>query len=223
MDVNFCLKLIRYCANKSQGGNITSEEFNTVLMPAAQIGYLDYLLGEYQKYQIKRPISLVEIGNNQRISTSLSPLIYGAILPVFPYGLAIPPNDFEYTNAMWSLYGHYKITWVNQDRLDSYEHSTIDPVVSNPIYLIDHEGLHFIPENIGFARMSYIRTPPSIVWGYDLDSNGREVYNPLKSQQPIWADSDMMQILVRALRQVGVNLQANVVSQYAEEIKNGGQ
>lgn len=223
MDVNVVYSIVKYAANKNQGSYISHEQFNTVLMPVAQRGYLDYLLGEYQKYQIKRPIAVVEIGNNQRVSTSLSPLIYGAVLPVFPYGLAIPPNDWEYVNAMWSLYGHYNIRWVNQDRLDSWYHSTIDPVNTNPIYLIDNEGFHFYPENIGFARMSYVRTPPAIVWGYDLDSNNRPVYNPLKSQQPIWADSDIIEIIVRALRLVGVNLQAGAVSQYAEEVKNTGQ
>ena len=225
MDVNTVWKIIQYAANKNQnGGNITPEQFNTVLMPTAQRQYLDLLLGEYQKYQIKRPISAqVEIGNNQRVSTSLSPLIYGAILSVFPYGLAIPPSDFEYVNAMWGLYGHYNIRWVNQDRLDSYYHSEIDPITENPIYLISQEGFQFYPENIAFARLSYVRTPPSIVWGYDEDSNGRPVYNPMKSQQPVWGDSDIYQIIVRALSLVGINLQLNTLVGYANDIKNNGQ
>ena len=223
MDTNTCYKILQFAANKNQNGNITPEQFNTVLMPVSQRNYTDYLLGEYQKYQIKRPISVVEIGENQRISTSLSPLIYGAILPVFPYGLAVPPNDFEYANAMWGLYGHYNIRWVNQDRLDSYIHSEIDPVVTNPIYLINHEGFQFYPEDIGMAKLSYVRTPPAIVWGYDEDSNGRPVYNPLKSQQPVWHDTDIYEILVRALGLIGINLQTNVLVGYANDIKNNGQ
>ena len=60
-------------------------------------------------------------------------------------------------DAMWTLYGLYKIRFVQQDRLDDYYHSTIDPVVTNPIYLINHEGFQFYPENIGAAKMSYVR------------------------------------------------------------------
>lgn len=102
MDVNTTYKIILYAASKNlQGGYISPEDFNTVLMPVAQKSYLDYLLGEYQKYQPKRPISVVEFGQNERIRTSIAPLIYGAILNPFPYnGISPFPSDFEYTDNM---------------------------------------------------------------------------------------------------------------------------
>jgi len=34
---------------------------------------------------------------------------------------------------------------------------------------------------------------------------------------------DMLEIIARALRMVGVNLQAQEVSQFAEQVKQGGQ
>lgn len=225
MNANQVYQLILYsCAKNKQDGYISPDDFNTVLMPTAQKSYLDYLLGEYQKYQIKRPISIVEIGQNERVTNSLAPLIYGAILNPFPYnGISPFPNDFEYPNAMWGVYGYYNIRFTNQDRLDTTIHSTIDPVVSNPVYLIQHEGFHFFPEDIGMTKLSYIRTPPSIVWGYVLDSNGIEVWNPATSQDPVWNDTDMLNIVVRALQLVGINLQLGVLIQYSQEIKNGGQ
>lgn len=218
-------KIILYAAAKNkQNGYVSPEDFNTVLMPVAQKSYLDYLLGEYQKYQPMRPISVVEFGQNERIRTSLAPLIYGAILNPFPYnGISPFPSDFEYTDNMWGLYGFYNIRFVQQNRLDSYAHSTIDPVVSNPVYLIQHEGFHFFPEDIGAAKLSYVRTPPSIVWAYTLDSNSRPVYDPFNSQQPVWGDTDIYQIIVRALALVGVNLQLGVLMQYSQDIKNNGQ
>lgn len=222
MDANTPYRIIEYAANKNQQGDITPDEYNLIINQA-QRGYLDYLLGEYQKYQIKRPISVVEFGQNQRIRQSISPLIYGAVLSPFVYnGVAPFPSDYEYNDAMWTLYGLYKIRFVQQDRLDDYYHSTIDPVVTNPIYLINHEGFQFYPENIGAAKMSYVRTPPTIKWAY-TNINGRPVYDPVNSIAPVWAETDMMQIIVRALQLVGINLQLGVVSQYANEIKNGGQ
>ena len=71
--------------------------------------------------------------------------------------------------------------------------------------------------------MSYVRTPPAIVWGYVLDSNGVPVYNPATSQDPVWSDTDMLQIIVRGLAAVGVNLQLGTLIQYTQEIKNTGQ
>ena len=127
---------------------------------------------------------------------------------------------------MWGVYGLYNIRFVQQDRLDSFVHSSIDPVVQNPVYLIRHEGFQFFPERPygeNQAKMSYVRNPPSIVWGETRDSNNRPVWNPATSQNPIWSDSDMMQIIVRALQLVGINLQFGMVVQYANEIKTQGQ
>lgn len=225
MDVNQVYKIIQYATAKNQSqGYISPDDFNGVLMPVAQRGYLDYLLGEYQKYQPQRPIAIVEFGQNERVRESLAPLIYGAnLFPNTTTGIASFPNDYEYSDNMWGLYGFYNIRFVQQDRLDSYIHSNIDPVSENPVYLIQHEGFHFFPENFGSARLSYIRTPPAIVWGYVLNSNGIPVYDPFTSQQPVWGDSDIYQIIVRALALVGVNLQIGVVMQYANDIKNSGQ
>jgi len=91
------------------------------------------------------------------------------------------------------------------------------------VYLIQHEGFHFFPENIGSARLSYVRKPPYIVWGYTLDGNNRPVYNAALSQDPIWGESDIMQVILRAMQIVGVNLQFNMVVQYANEVKQNGQ
>ena len=228
MDVNVAYKTVLYaCAKNKSQGYVSPEDFNTVLMPLAQNSYLDYLLGEYQKYLPQRPIAVVEFGQNERVRDSISPLIYNTILPInSTTGIASRPSDYEYVDNMWGVYGLYNIRFVQQDRLDSFVHSSIDPVVQNPVYLIRHEGFQFFPERPygeNQAKMSYVRTPPAIVWGYVLDSNNRPVYNPATSQQPIWSDSDMMNVLVRALAIVGVNLNLSVLIGYANEIKQNGQ
>lgn len=217
-------KIILYAAAKNkQQGYISPADFNGVLMPVAQKSYLDYLRGEYQKYQPGRPIPVVAFSQNEMVRQSFAPLIYGAVLnPNSTTGIASFPYDFEFVDAMWGVYGFYNIRFVQQDRLDSYIHSEIDPVASNPIYLIRHEGFQYYPENIGQTRLSYVRKPPSIIWAYTLDSNNRPVYDAANSTQPVWGESDMMNIIVRALQLVGVNLQLGVVIQYSQEIKNLG-
>lgn len=226
MDVNVAYKIILYAVAKNNGqGYVTPEEFNTVLMPAAQRSYLDYLLGEYQRYAPQRPIAVVEFSGNERIRDSIAPLIYGTVLtPNAVTGIAPFPSDYEYMDAMNSLYNFYRIRFTQQDRLFATYRSKIDPpTTTNAIYLIKHEGFQFYPENIGSARLSYVRTPPAIVWGYVEDSNGIPQYDPSRSQQPVWSDTDMMEIIVRALQLVGVNLQLRNVVEYSEAIKQGGQ
>lgn len=223
MTVDQVYYIMKYAVSKNQQGYLSPDDFYHVIN-TAQNQYLDYLLGEYQKQQVGRPIPVVAFGQNQKLRTSVAPLIYNIVLnPNSSTGIAPFPSDFELVDAMWSVYGVYNIRFAQQDSLNSYYRSSIDPISENPIYLIQHEGFHFYPENIGQTRMSYVRTPPSIVWGYVNDSNGQPVYNPATSQQPIWSEMDMMEIIVRALQLVGVNLQMANVMQYANDIKNNGQ
>lgn len=223
MDANIPYEIIKYAAAKNQQGYISPDNYYLIINQA-QRQYLDYLLGEYQRYQVGRPIAVVEFGQNEKVRQSLAPLIYGTVLSPNPTtGIAPFPPDFELVDAMWSMYGFYNIKFVQQDRQSSYYRSSIDPVAQNPIYLINHEGFQFFPENIGSTKMSYVRNPPSIVWAYNLDGNGLPVYDPINSVGPIWNDFDMMNIITRALQLVGINLQLGAVLQYSKEIKEGGQ
>lgn len=226
MDANVPYLIIQYAAAKNQQGYISPAQYDLIINQG-QRGFCNYLLGEYQQYQLRRPIAVVEFGQNERIRDSISPLIYSAILPInSTTGIAARPSDYEYPDNMWSIYGNYNIKFIQQDRLDSYNRSTIDPIGENPVYLIQHEGFHFFPERPygeNQAKLSYVRIPPSIHWGYTLDSNSRPVYNAATSQAPVWSDTDMMDVIARALQFVGINLQSAVISQYAQEIKKGGQ
>ncbi len=223
-DVNQVFLLWKLCLSKNnQQGYGTRENFQQSINQA-QRSYLDYLLGEYQKYQVQRPIAVVEIGMNARIRQSLAPLIYGAILnPNAGTGIADFPSDYEYPDAMWGIYGYYNIKFIQQDRLDNYLHSSIDPIAENPVYLIQHEGFHFFPQDIGMTRLSYVRNPPSIVWGFVFDQLGREQWNPATSQNPIWSETDIMEVIARAVQIMGVSMQVGSVIQYSQELKNAGQ
>jgi hypothetical protein len=101
--------------------------------------------------------------------------------------------------------------------------SQIDPITSNPVFMIEDIGLRFFPNNIGAARMSYIRKPQRIYWGFTLDGNGRKVYSPANSEQPKWADVDLLEIIARILKLAGVNLKDGDVVQYANSIIQQGQ
>ncbi|HRP30453.1 MAG TPA: hypothetical protein PKV73_01110 [Agriterribacter sp.] len=211
------------CAKNLQQGYLSPQDFYFSINQA-QRSYLDYLKGEYQKYRDKRPIAAVEFGNSMQVRTSLAPLVYSTFLPInSSTGIANFPSDFEEVDSMFSAYGIYDIRFVQQPRLSNFRHSSIDPVTENPIYIIKHEGFQYFPGDIGQAYMSYYRTPPSIVWGWVEDSNGVPVYNPATSQDPVWSETDILQIIARALAILGVSMQAAAVAQYANDITKNGQ
>jgi hypothetical protein len=223
MTVDEVYQLISYCVNKYQGSQPSPDEFNDVLMPNAQNGYAQFLIGEYQSYQTQRPQARISFGQNQNVRESLTPIIYGYILNADANGIAPYPGDYQKTDAMTTIYGFNRIRFISQDRLFFAMNDVNSPVATNPVYLVKDIGFQFYPTTITQARLSYIRNPPPIYWGYTLDVNDLPVWNPATSIDPIWADTDIMEICVRALRLIGVNLQSNVISQYANEIKATGQ
>jgi hypothetical protein len=224
LDVDEIYSIIKFAINKSQSGYVSPEEFNRVIN-VAQKSWCTYLLGTLQQYTPGRPVALVELGQNSVVRQRLTPVIYGYNLSVDANGYSGYPGDYLQTDAMWSIYGFSRIRFVQQDSLHSYYNSTIDPIATNPIYLIKDIGFQFYPTTIANAKLSYVRNPPNMVWGYidDPDRPGEVIYSEIHSTQPVWDYASMLEIIVRALAIIGVNLQLPVVSQYAEQIKKTGQ
>lgn len=219
-------KIVLYATakNKSQG-YVSPSDFNLIINQGAK-SYSSFLLGSLQTYMPGRPISKVELGQNSVVRTRLAPTIYGYNLRVDSTGFSPYPGDYLQTDAMWGIYGHKRIRNVQQNSLDAYYNSVIDPIATNPIYLIEDAGFRFYPATpftYTQTRLSYVRNPPDMIWGYVDDANGRPVYSAARSTQPIWDDASMLEIIVRALALVGVNLQLNTVIGYAQEIKDKGQ
>jgi hypothetical protein len=221
VDEVYRIVLYATAKNKSQG-YVSPDDFNLIINQG-QRSYSSYLLGSFQSYTPGRPISKVELGQNSVVRQRLSPTIYGYNLHIDGTGFAPYPGDFLQVDAMWSIYGFNRIRYAPQEKFYSIYGSKIDPIATNPIYLIEDINFRFYPQSLGNARLSYVRNPPDMVWGYVDDSNGLPLYSAARSTQPVWDDASMLEIIVRALALIGVNLQLGVVTQYAEIIKTQGQ
>ena len=224
MTANTCYQIIQYAINKNQDGYLTPDEFRLIINQA-QNSFMDYLLGEFQQYQYGRPQARVSFGQNETVRQKLTPFIDSPVtLNINAQGLAPYPSNYAAPDAMYqnSIYMD-RVRFVSQDRLFSFLNDPIDPVLTNPIYLIESIYLRFYPQNLGTAKFSYVKNPNEIVWGFTDSIYGQPVYDATTSTDPQWYEQDMLDIIVRALRIVGVNLQAETVAQYANEIKQGGQ
>lgn len=223
MTVDQVYSLMKYiCAKNLQQGYLAPEDFNLVI-EQAQVSFMDYLLGEFQEYQVGRPVARVDYSMNEKARQRLTPFIGTPVpLTIDGTGLAAYPADYQQLDAMYDS-NMNRIRYVQQHKLYSYLNSQIDPVATNPIYLIQSNGFQFYPITLGTAKLSYVKSPPSIIWGYLPDANGLPVYNPATSTDPAWYDLDMMEIISRALKFVGVSMEAPGVLQLANEIEKTGQ
>lgn len=222
MDVNEIYLLMQFILNKNQQGYFPPSKFRLVINQG-QRSYVAWLLGLFQQYTPGRPVARVELGNNRTVRQRLAPVIYGYNLNINSNGNSYYPGDFLQIDAMWSIYGFNRIKYVEQNRLDAFYNSTINPIATNPIYLIEDTGFQFYPQTSGQAKLSYVRDAPEIIWGYTEDGNGRPVYDASLSQQPVWDTIAIFDIIGRALTQVGISLQIPQVIAYSQEIKTQGQ
>ena len=231
MNVNDMYRICQFAINKAQNGYLTPSEFNLIINQA-QVSYQDYLLGEFQQYQYGRAQARINYSENENIRQRLSPLITETTLTINgTSGEASYPNDYVQADAIITT-AFKRVRFVQQDSLYSYYNSEIDPVATNPIYLIEPTGFQFYPKTLGTALLTYVKEVPTIVWAYTTVS-GRPVYAPTQTGvgvtpitgtiQPIWADVDLLEIIARALKLVGVNLQAGQVEQYANQVTQQGQ
>jgi len=215
--------LMQFCCNKAQQGYLPPDKFNLVINVGMR-SWISYILGDFQQYRPGRPIANIELGNNEVVRQRIAPTIYGYILNVNPItGISPYPGDYIQTDTMYSIYGHKRIRYAENTRLDSMYNSKIDPIATNPIYLLEDTNFQFYPETIWQAKLRYVKDPPDIHWGYTLDGNGRPIYDPSTSVDPIFDNTVMLEIIVRSLKIVGTNLQLEAVMQYANDVKNLGQ
>ena len=223
MTADLCFRIIRFAIKKNMNGDITPQEFNDIIN-TAQRSYQNFLIGQLQQYQYGKPQARVQYSQNEISRQKISPLIYsGYALTIDSNGNSNYPSDYCITDSMLTTSGNSRIRFCKQEQLYSTVNSVIDPVASNPIFLIQKDNFQFYPTTQASAKLNYIRNCPDIVWGYTIDGNGREVYNQASSTNPIWSDVDILEVIVRALAIIGCNLQLGVVSQYANDIKKGGE
>lgn len=209
-------------AKNLQQGYVAPDDVNIALQQA-QLSFTDYLLGEFQTYASGRPIPRVQFGMNESVRQRLTPLIgLPVTLTIDGTGFATYPSDYQQMDAMTTI-DQNRIRFVPQHKKYSYVNSQIDPVATNPIYLIVDNGFQFYPITLGQAVLSYVKTPPAIVWGYIPDANGLPVYNPATSTDPVWYDIDCYEIISRALKIFGVNMDVPMLVQYGDQIQKQGQ
>ena len=220
MNVNDMYRICQFAVNKAQNGYLTPSEFNLTINQA-QVSYQDYLLGEFQQYQYGRPQARINYSQNENIRQRLSPLITSATLTINGSGESAYPADYVQADTIITT-AFNRVRFVQQDALYSYYNSQIDPIATNPIYLLEPTGFQFYPVTLGSAILTYVKDAPEIVWAYTT-VNGRPVYSSGTSVQPVWDNVDLLEIIARALKLIGLNLQDGQVQQYANQVTQTGQ
>lgn len=197
---NFVLRLMK----KNQAGGLKSRDFD-INWNDAQGSYQDDLLGRWQMRNSGKTGLNTGLIEDETVLQKLAPF-------TTPYALTITagksnkPDDFVYRLAI-RINGEdvYKI---NHNQIATVNDSVIDPpsVTNDRYYFVEYLGYYyFLPNTVTAASLDYIATPVDVKWGYDYDSNNRQVYRSGLSVQPQWDSNSCREITKRMLTNLGVS------------------
>lgn len=215
----FALKLMK----KNQAGGLGSIEF-AYHWNDAQATYQDDMLGRFQARNNGKTGMNTGLIEDETVLQKLSPFTKPYSLTV-TNGNADKPSDFVYRLAM-RVNGSdvYKI---NHNQISNVNSSVIDPpsVSENKYYFVEYQNYYYFLPRIGFsaAELDYIQTPPNIVWGFTYDGEGRQVYNPGTSIQPLWDNNSCREITKRMFKNIGVSFHDKDFLSFGESVIEKGE
>jgi hypothetical protein len=231
--------IILFYLDKDQNGFITHEEIDAVLDKAQLALFNDYL------YNPKLPIQNQpnRYGQNQRANDSLSPfkVTYTFTTLNTPSGVLTLPADFMQLNTLYStVYDnalarnvYYPIQVLNEEELiDRLESQVIPISYADPVCIMNAANqIQLFPEQPASGKVYYWRKPATPRFGYTMvgrvithdPTPYNAISNPDGSIDPEWRDSDVNNIISKALSYYGLNLSSGDVQQFAELKNQQGQ
>lgn len=214
MNIQECLDFLNFWINKSLGAYYPPDDLIEII-DRGQIAL-------YNDYQPKASTS-------QRIKDALSP--FKEVFQITPANSVdglVTIDDENYLNLL-DISIRYAISAVprtvqvpimlyNEDERAERLNSQIDPVtVTSPIgEQVGVGSFQLYPESQYFGKATYYRRPVKPVYGYSVISGRVIVYDPNTSTQLEWNETQINEVLLKALESVGINLNSGDITQWAQ-------
>lgn len=213
MDLQSAFDFLNFWIGKELGNFYTIPELELILDRGS--------LSLYEDLQPKYATS-------QRIKDALAPFkaTYSFIPTQTVSGYIVIPSDSNYLNLLdvqiqYQISNrtiYFGVSMVNEDVRVSRLNSQIDPVtITSPVgEMIAPRYIRLYPTAGYTGQVSYLRRPIKPVFGYTVISGRVIVYNPATSTQLEWGENFYNAVLIKSLSSIGINLDDQQVSQYAE-------
>jgi hypothetical protein len=221
MNINEVYKLISYLVDKYQGTYLSPDDFNMVIN-MAQNQYLSFLTDDTgnPNRNSKNPVGM---STSAIVADTLSSFLTESTIAVASQ-LATKPADLYKTVAIRTTDDDYSVRFVASDRVASYVGNAIDaPTTTEPIYYELGPNYKIYPSALASIKVTYIKTPQSLKWAY----TGALVYDaansvPANNAALEWGDTDVYEIIYRAVGVIGINLKDGDLMRAAQLVKNDG-
>ncbi len=205
----------RFLTNKNQAGGISSTDLFNAWNGEQAMLHQD-VVGRWQKQSNTKTGIMSGLIEDEVTISMLAPFIVPATIAVAG-GLGFKPLDYIYGVAL--RINGAKIFSVTHDTIYAVNDDVIDPpsIPDNRFYYTEYlTYFSFLPSAVTTFDLDYVAETNDIVWGFTLDGNNRQVYNPATSVQPKWNKNTVIEITRRTLKSFGLHFDSR-------EFENFGQ
>jgi hypothetical protein len=221
MNINEVYKLVSYLVDKYQGTYLSPDDFNMVIN-MAQIQYLAALT-EDTGNPTRNPKAPTGMATSATLVDMISSFITESTVTITSQ-LGPKPADLYKTVALRTTDDNYAVRFVPADRVASHIDNAIDPPsLTDPIYYEIGSNYKFFPSTLASAKLTYVKNPQTLKWAY----TGNLSYDaansvPANNAALEWGDTDLYEIVYRAIGIIGINLKDGDLVSAARLIKNDG-
>ena len=225
-------------ANKSQTGYFDPDQRNRAYQAANREVFMRRF-GNPHDYQPGQPIPRMAWEQTRKISDDLLPFLTTKSVAVNANGEAAYPSDYCHASSLW--FSHY----VNPENCDDEKalraikkRVRITPVQNNIFWHLSNSSLNeptgdypfcafygdkiqFLPLNLKYAILDYLKIPADPVWGSTVVNN-EDVYDPTTSTNFEWPTQVFNELAVCALQYLGVSIREADLFGYTKEAKEAG-
>ena len=221
MNINEVYKLVSYLVDKYQGTYLSPDDFNMVIN-MAQNQYMSFLTDDTGA-PTRNPKNPIGMSTSAIVADTLSTFLIESNLVITSQTAAKPANLYK-TVAIRTVDDNFAVRYVSEDKISSFVGNAIDsPTNTEPIYYEIGSSFKFYPSTLTTAKLSYIRNASDLKWDY----TGALLYNtvtslPADNADIEWPDSDLYEIIYRAIGIIGINLKDGDLVRAAQLVKNDG-
>lgn len=221
MTVDAVYRIMRFIARKNQLASLSPQDFQDSFN-TAQRNYYDFLVGRLEQYRYDSPKPRVSLAMTDNVVSRLTPFQQSATVTVTS-GVGTKPADFNKLLSM-STANNYAVYRYEENRIASRLQDSIDPVNEENAFYVEGNGSWSVyPTSLTSVKVKYLKLPTNVVWNYTLDGQGRPVYTPTGSTDPLWMDNDIDELIGRACKILGISIKENALVSYGQGVLQNGE
>ena len=229
MTVEQVYNILKFIVRKNQLGSLSPTDFQNAFN-TAQRNYYDFLVGRVEQYQYGRPTPRVGLSMTDNVVSRLMPFEQSGSLTIGS-GLTLTAGTLLGTkptgfNKLIGMYTDniYRVYRLEENRFAERIQDSIDPVnEANAFFVEQNTTWRIYPNTLTNITLKYLTVPTDVVWNYTTDGNGRPVYNPTGSVDPLWYNNDIDEIVARAAKIIGVSFKEPTLTQFGQGVINTGE